>query len=71
MTIKIPELTVADRILKALGKKRGVRVPRSAEPYSYSRLKKESFWKALLRPAGKDLPPGYVDIFYFSGPEDR
>jgi hypothetical protein len=25
-------------------------------------LKKESFWKARLRPAGKDLPPGYVNI---------
>jgi hypothetical protein len=66
MTIKIPGPTMADRLLKAMGKKRGVTIPDSTDPYAYYRMKKESFWIALLRPAGKDLPPGHVDIFDFS-----
>ena len=63
MTIKKPKPATADRLLKALGKKRGVVLPGGGEPYAYCRLRKESFLKALFRPAGKDLPPGYTDIF--------
>ena len=63
MTIRTPKLTLSDRLLKALGKKRGIALPEKTDPYAYQKLMKESFWKALLRPAGKDLPPGYTNIF--------
>jgi hypothetical protein len=66
MTIKIPEKTIGDKVLKALGKKRGVHVPsggyKEYGPYAYSTAKKESFLKALLRPKDEPLPEGMVDI---------
>jgi hypothetical protein len=66
MTIKIPEKTIGDRVLKALGKKRGVQIPADAHkqfgPYAYATAQKESFLKALLRPKNEPLPDGMVDI---------
>ena len=63
MTVIPPKLTTTDRLLRAMGKKRGVVVPGDGKPYTYYQLQKESFFKALFRPAGKNLPPGYTDIF--------
>jgi len=69
MTIKIPELTFADKALKIIGKKRGVIIP-SAEyekigSYSYTIAKKENFIKAFLRPTNDPLPNGMIDIYTF------
>lgn len=66
MTIKIPKPGLTDKILKILGKKRGVIIPISEYdrfgPYIYSVAKKENFFKALFRPGNKKLPDGMVDI---------
>jgi hypothetical protein len=66
MTIKIPKKTIGDRVLKALGKKRGVQIPAETHkqfgPYAYATAQKESFLKALLRPKDEPLPDGMVDI---------
>ena len=67
MTIIMPEPSFADKVLKVLGKKRGVIFPdRAVEKYGqhvYARAYKESFWKALLRPGNQELPEDMVDIF--------
>jgi hypothetical protein len=67
MTIKRPEITVADKILMALGKKRGVRTISdlyyTLGPYTYAKLEKESFWMAFLRPKNADLPEDMADMF--------
>jgi hypothetical protein len=69
MTIKIPPMSVADRILRNLGKRRALIFPVGAYekfgPYVIARAKKEHFLKALLRPKSKQLPPGSVDLFSF------
>ena len=69
MTIKMPEKTICDWILKALGKKRGVHIPTGTYekygPYAYSTATKENFFRALLRPKDADLPEGMVDIDSF------
>lgn len=66
MTIRMPEKTFGDRILKALGKKRGVRIPTGTYekygPYAYSTATKENFFRALLRPKDVPLPEGIVDL---------
>jgi hypothetical protein len=66
MTIKIPKKTIGDRVLKALGKKRGVRIPTETYsqfgPYVYATAKKENFVKALLRPKDEPLPEGMVAL---------
>jgi len=66
MTIKIPEKTIGDRILRALGKKRGVHIPSHAYdrfgPHAYLYAQKESFWSALRRPKSADLPKGMIDM---------
>ncbi len=43
MTIKPPKPTMADRLLKALGKKRGVDFPQAADRFGYCKIKKEVF----------------------------
>ena len=67
MTIKLPEPGFADKVLKSLGKKRGVIIPSDQydkfAPYSYAIAQKESFLKALFRPANKSLPNGMVDVY--------
>jgi hypothetical protein len=72
MTIKIPKKSIADKLLKLLGKKRGVYIPaegyKEFGPYIYSSAKKESFWRALLRPKSAELPKGMIDIDVFRGP---
>jgi hypothetical protein len=66
MTIRIPKKTIGDKVLKALGKKRGVHLPtegyKQFGPYAYATAKKESFLRALLRPKDAPLPEGMVDF---------
>ena len=66
MTLQMPQPDFLDRILRLLGKKRGVIVPVDAEkkhgPHAYARARKECFWKALLRCGDKDLSEGVMDI---------
>ena len=62
MTIKPPKLTVGDIILKNLGKKRGMIVPKDIKQYDYVRAQKEPFLKALFRSRNKELPNGMIDI---------
>jgi hypothetical protein len=67
MTVKIPEPGIFDYFLKALGKKRGIRINGpmngASMPYSYSTAIRESFWIALFRPKTEELPDGMADIF--------
>ncbi|MBN2232037.1 MAG: hypothetical protein JXR25_13295 [Pontiellaceae bacterium] len=68
MTIKIPAPSVADRLLRMLGKTRGVIVAEPGNrfpsmPYATFRGTREPFLRALLRPAGRPLPEGMIDIF--------
>ena len=62
MTIKLRKTpdTVADRILRALGKERAYLVPAGLEkpvgPSGYAVTSKESFWRALFRSKGAPLP---------------
>ncbi|MEA3332185.1 MAG: hypothetical protein U9Q58_01120 [Pseudomonadota bacterium] len=65
MTIKIPEKSLADQILAALGKKRAVFLPKNVainvdHRYIYAQARKESFLKALLRPKNNQPPDGWV-----------
>jgi hypothetical protein len=66
MTIRIPKKSFADKILDALGKKRGVKIPEDVYekfgPYVYAQARKESFWRALFRSRHAKLPEGYVYI---------
>ena len=68
MTIRLPDQSIFDRVLKYLGKKRGVIVPTEAYEkfghYSYVKAYKESFWKAFFRPRGDELPVDMIDIFH-------
>ena len=70
MTIKLPQPSMGDKILKLLGKKRGVKVPAEVYekfgPYVYAMAQKESFWKALLRSADEELPEEMIDVFYLN-----
>ena len=70
MTIKLPQPSIGDKILKLLGKKRGVKVPSEVYekfgPYVYAVAQKESFWKALLRSADEELPEDMIDVFYLN-----
>jgi hypothetical protein len=72
MTIAMPKESVADWILRALGKKRGVKVPEGLfekfDPRQvdvYVVAQKESFWKALLRSKDEALPDEYVNLYDF------
>jgi len=72
MTIAMPKENYADRILKTLGKKRGVKIPegiyKKFDPRKvdiYAIAQKESFWRALLRSRGEELPEGYFNLYDF------
>lgn len=69
MTIKRPKRSIADRLLHALGKKRGIILPDKSHedygPHVYAVAEKECFWKALLRPKGESLPQGMTDLTAF------
>ena len=68
----MPTENIADRILKALGKKRGVKIPAEAfkgiDPRVvdvYAIAQKESFWKSLLRSKDEELPDDLFDLYDF------
>ncbi len=67
MSVIIPKPNTFDKILRCLGKKRGVFISGNQKdkfgPYLYEELKRESFFKALLRPEKEKLPEGSVDIY--------
>ena len=67
MTIRIPQPNIFDRLLRLIGKKRGVIFPKEPfkkySPYVSVNAYKESFLKALFRSQSEDLPEGFVDIF--------
>lgn len=67
MTIRLPDPNIFDRLLKLLGKKRAVRMPKGAYDkfglYFYAKAYKESFWKALFRSSGDVLPDNLSDIY--------
>jgi hypothetical protein len=65
MSIHISPPTLADRILRVMGKRRGIVIPTEIHkkfgPYVHSTAVRESFWKALLRPKDAPLPKGVID----------
>lgn len=69
MIIKRPTPDILDRLLHVLGKKHGLIIPDKAHeqygPHAYVVARKESFWRALFRPKGRDLPEGLVDLMEF------
>ena len=58
MTIRIPEETLADKLLTMMGKKRALSIPADVYkrfgPYVIVQAQKESFWKALARPKNQE-----------------
>jgi hypothetical protein len=69
MTIVIPKPGFVDKLLRLLGKQRGVTLQRETPDASGTQIyfvpKKESALKAILRPNTKALPAGMADIFTF------
>ena len=74
MTIVIPKPGILDKLLRLLGKQRGVTFQRETEDFSGAQVyfgpKKESALKAVLRPSSEVLPPGMADIFAFQDQYD-
>ena len=60
MTIRIEPPGRADRLLARFGKKRAVFIPPATQPYGYYVAPRENFLRALLRPAGRQPPQGWV-----------
>ncbi|NNL76041.1 MAG: hypothetical protein HKO68_06875 [Desulfobacterales bacterium] len=72
MTIRMPKENIADKILKTLGKKRGVKIPdgifKKFDPQKvdvYVIAQKEGFWKALLRSKDEKLPEDFFNLYDF------
>lgn len=72
MTIRMPKEGLPDKILKALGKKRGVKIPaeifKNFDPKKidvYAVAQKESFWKALFRSKDEELPQDFFNLYEF------
>ena len=68
MTIRMPEEGLTDKILKAFGKKRGVKIPagifKNFDPHKidvYAVAQKESFWKALFRHKNAPLSDNVIE----------
>ena len=70
MTIRNPDPTIGDKILKFLGKKRGIILPVNSYekfgPYAYAKAIKENFWTALFRSKNAPLPENLIDWDYFN-----
>ena len=60
MTIHIKPPSLADRLLSRLGKKRAVFIPAADKPFGYYIAPRESFVRALLRPANRQPPKGWI-----------
>jgi len=73
MTVKIPKLSLADKLLRILGKKRGVIMPSEKNkefgPYSTFIAQKESFIRAIFRSNSEPLPDGMTDLFMLNDDE--
>ena len=69
MTIRIPEPTLGDKILRFFGKKRGLVLPinlNESSGYSvYAKARKENFWKALFRAKNMKFPENVIDYETF------
>ena len=69
MTIRIPEPSIGDKVLRLFGKKRALIIPKvrveRKEIDIYAVAVKESFWRALLRPRKSQLPDGSVNYENF------
>ena len=72
MTIRMPKEGLPDKILKALGKKRGAKIPAGAfKAFDFQVIdvyviaQKESFWKALLRSNDEELPEDFFNLYDF------
>jgi hypothetical protein len=69
MTLRIPEPSIGDKVLRLFGKKRALVIPNvrveRKEIDIYAVAVKENFWKALLRPRKSQLPAGSVDYETF------
>ena len=63
MTIKPPKLSMFDKFLIKLGKKRCMIIPQKLKPYDYVLARKESFIRALLRSKDVDLPDGMINLY--------
>jgi len=65
MTLRIPDPSIGDKILKLLGKKRGLIIPKEipGKPgvSTYAHARKENFWKAFSRPKHSKLPDDVID----------
>jgi len=72
--MKIPQLSLADKLLRILGKKRGLLFPsgqyKKFGPYAIGMAGTESFFRALFRSKNEDLPDGMIDIFMFDNTTD-
>ena len=72
MTIRMPKESLPDKIRKALGQKRGTKIPAGAFKKFDSQIidayviaQKESFWKALFRSKNEDLPEDLFSLYDF------
>ena len=69
MTIRIPDPSIDDRMLRLFGKKRALIYPKGHvgghEIDVYAVAVKENFWKAFFRPRNSQLPAGSVDYETF------
>ena len=67
MSVNVPQPNMLDRLLRRLGKCRGVIIPKDAYHYHGKETqifcKKESVWVSLRRPGIEQLPEDRADIF--------
>lgn len=63
MTYRIPQKTLADKLLALIGKKRAISIPKNVYnqlgPYVIMQARSESFWHAFFRPKNEDPPEGW------------
>jgi len=60
MTVMIEPPSWPDRWLASIGKQRAIHMPDNMPLNVYCAARRESFLRALLRPRGKQPPPGWV-----------
>jgi hypothetical protein len=60
MTVHIEPPGKADRLLALFGKKRAVFIPAAPLAFGYYVAPRESLLRALLRPAGRQPPKGWI-----------
>ncbi|MCD4718484.1 MAG: hypothetical protein K8S13_01300 [Desulfobacula sp.] len=69
MTIRMPDSSISDKVLKCFGKKRGLILPKIINEQDvhsfYATAIKENFWKALFRSRNEQLPLNVIDYETF------